>query len=344
MSEPDWLVSIVLPLYKSERYLRRTLDSVLAQTYRRWELIVVDDGSDDGGAGIGIVRAEDDPRIRTFERHNTGPCRSRNFGIARATGDLIAFIDHDDIWSPEKLEKHVAHLRRRPEVGISYGPSEMIDEAGEPLGLLQVPDKLSGVTYRDILCRNPIGNGSVPLIRREAMEAAKFDATYEDEEEPVYFDEEARHWEDVELWFRIAYQTDWLFEGIPDCLTQYRILPGGVAGNPEKKQHGFELGIERARRYAPDVIGELEGAVRAHHLRYLSRRLIHGGNGPKALRYALRALESHPALIREEPKRTLNTLGAAALLTVLPKPVFEPLKQLAIRLRRAEQDRAIGSS
>ena len=335
------LVSIVLPLYNAESFLQPTLDSVLAQTYPNWELLVIDDGSQDGG--LEVARRAADQRFRLFQRPNTGPCRSRNFGLARAQGDLVGFIDHDDIWYPEKLEKHVEHLARRPEVGVSYGPSEMIDAEGRPLGLLQMP-KLTDIDLWQIICRCPVGNGSVPILRREALEQTRFHATYDGEEEPVYFDHEARGWEDVELWFRIAYKTDWLFEGIPDCLTKYRILPEGVAGNPERKQQNFERGLERVRAYAPEFIAEHEGAIRAYHLRYLARRLIHAGRGRAACSYGHRALAAHPRLLMEEPARTLSTLGAAYLLTVLPEPVFEPIKRFAVRRTRARQDAQARSS
>lgn len=334
-------VSIILPLYNSKPYLKKTIDSVLAQTYDQWELVVVDDGSPDDS--VEIVQAIDDARIRVFRRENTGPCRSRNFGIAEATGAMIAFIDHDDIWHPQKLEKHLAHLERRPQVGVSYGPSEMIDTEGRPLGLLQVP-KLTDIDAREIICRCPVGNGSVPLIRREVLEQTKFYETIGGRDEPMYFDDQARGWEDVELWFRIAFKTDWLFEGIADCLTKYRIVPGGVAGNPEKKQRAFEKGLERARRYAPKFIADHEDAARAYHLRYLARRLIHAGDGQGARAYVNRALKAYPGLINEEFNRTVSTVGAAYMLSALPKPVFTRLKDLAIKQTRSRQDKRVRTS
>ncbi len=331
-------VSIVLPLYKSEPYLRPTLDSVFAQTYPHWELVVVNDGSPDNSAQI--VRDIGDDRIRVFDRENSGPCRSRNFGLTQITGDLVAFIDHDDLWRPQKLEKQVAHLAARPEVGVSYGPSEMIDADGQPLGLLQVP-KLTDIDAREIICRCPVGNGSVPLIRREVLEQTKFFADVDGQREAMFFDEGARGWEDVELWFRIAVTTPWKFEGIPDCLTQYRIVPDGVAGDPERKQRAFEAGLARARRYAPELVDEYGAAARAYHLRYLARRLIHAGDGRRAREYVNRALMSFPAVLTEEFARTASTLGAAYLMSALPKPVFSRLKDFAVKRTREHQDKQV---
>jgi glycosyltransferase involved in cell wall biosynthesis len=321
------LVSVITPLYNSERFICEALQSVLDQTHTNVELLVIDDGSPDDSANV--VEAMGDPRIQVFRQDNTGPCRARNSGIARAKGDFIAFIDHDDHWAPDKLEKHIAHLERNPLVGVSYGPSAFIDENGGRLGLYQVP-QLTDVTPGLILCRNPIGNGSAPLIRREVFEAVKFMVEHDGKQEPMYFDDECRGWEDVECWFRISVKTDWEFEGIADCLTYYRVNSEGLSADAEKKQRSFEQGLERARTYAPDIVARYEGAARAYHLRYLARRLVTSRDGRGAVSFAHRALRSHPRLLVEEPKRTLITLGAAYALLSLPRPIYERLESAAI--------------
>jgi glycosyltransferase involved in cell wall biosynthesis len=335
------LVSIILPLYKSERYIRETLASVRAQTYPHWELVIVDDGSPDRSGDI--CRELGDERIRVYTRKNTGSCRARNFGIAEARGDFIGFIDHDDLWLPTKLERHVEHLDRRPTVGVSYGPSAFIDPEGRPLGLFQVP-KLTDLTPRDVITHCPIGNGSVPLLRRVVLEEVKFSEARDGAPEPMYFDDGAVGWEDVELWFRIAYKTRWLLEGIPDCLTLYRVVQDGIAGNPEKKQLGFERGLERVRGYAPDFVEQHGGAARAYHLRYLARRLIHAGNGEASRRFIRRALESFPGILLEEPARTLVTVGGAYALGVLPRPVYQWVQARAIERTARHQSKQVKSS
>jgi len=331
-------VSIILPLYKSERYIHETVESVLAQTHLHWELIVVDDGSPDKSGDI--CRSFKDSRIKVFTRENTGPCRSRNFGIAQVTGDFIGFIDHDDIWLPEKLKKHLEHLNRRPEVGVSYGPSEFIDVNGDSLGLYQVP-KLTGIDPREILCRDPIGNGSVPIIRRELFEATKFEVERDGRREVMYFDDEAARWEDVELWVRMATQTDWLFEGIPECLTLYRIVPDSIAGTPDTKQAAFENGLERMRRYAPELVEQHGAAARAYHLRYLARRLIEAGNGVGAVCYINQALKCFLGIFLEDPRRTLITLSAAYALFLLPRLIYKPMKYTAVALLGRQQKRQL---
>lgn len=336
------LVSIIVPLYKSEAFILETLHSVLAQTYTAFELVVIDDASPDRSAEV--VRQVGDPRIRLFSpRRHAGACRARNFGISQARGELLAFIDHDDKWLPEKLEQHVAHLSRSPEVGVSYGPSAFIDGAGNRLGLYQLP-KLRGVAARDILCRNPIGNGSVPLLRRDVVESVKFTTTCDGQLEDVYFDDEAAGWEDVELWFRIAFKTHWRFEGIARCLTLYRLAPGGISGDAEQKHAGFERGLERARRYAPQFIAEHEHAARAYHLRYLARRLVAARDGGAAVRFAHRAVTSYPSLLAEDPARTVATLAAAYALRALPSTLYERVEELGKRTLGKHQRRTVSEA
>ena len=104
------LVSIVVPLYNKAPYVLRTLKSIVQQTFSDFEVIVVDDGSTDGGAGI--VRSLSDPRVRVVVQENMGPGAARNRGIQEARGDLIAFLDADDEWLPEYLEEGVRLLEQ----------------------------------------------------------------------------------------------------------------------------------------------------------------------------------------------------------------------------------------
>ena len=116
------LVSIITPLYNSEKYIEDTIRSVLVQTYARWEMIITDDGSTDGGFAKAQALALEDPRIivQKLER-NGGSAKARNAGLKRARGQYIAFLDADDLYRPDFLEKQVAFLRvKGPFVFASY--------------------------------------------------------------------------------------------------------------------------------------------------------------------------------------------------------------------------------
>src|SRR5215471_9275789 len=109
------LISCVVPVFNGERYLSETLDSILAQTYRPLEIVVVDDGSTDRTADV-VASYHDE--VHYFKQANTGVPAARNLGISRAAGAFIAFLDADDLWHPEKLERQMACFKARPELEI----------------------------------------------------------------------------------------------------------------------------------------------------------------------------------------------------------------------------------
>src|SRR2546430_1228645 len=116
-SMPEPLVSVILPVYNREKSVARAVESVLAQTYRPLELIVVDDGSTDGTRG---VLEQFGGRIALLRQPNAGAYSARNLGLRHARGELVAFIDSDDIWLPHRLSAQVP-LMRRPDVGLVFG-------------------------------------------------------------------------------------------------------------------------------------------------------------------------------------------------------------------------------
>lgn len=125
-------VSIILPTYNRASYIIDTIESVRAQTYRHWELIVVDDGSDDATGEL-ISHLHDD-RIRVYALEHLGRGTSlKNIGLANAAGDLIAFIDSDDLWSPSKIDKQVRALEDYPDAGFSLTGGYTFRRAGEPI-------------------------------------------------------------------------------------------------------------------------------------------------------------------------------------------------------------------
>jgi glycosyltransferase involved in cell wall biosynthesis len=122
------LVSVVIPVFNGERFLAAAIQSVLDQTYRPVEVIVVDDGSTDESAAI----ARSFPGVRVIEQENSGPGTARNRAIAAADGELLAFLDADDLMPAAKLERQVGHLREHPGVGCVLGRQEIFTEGGAP--------------------------------------------------------------------------------------------------------------------------------------------------------------------------------------------------------------------
>jgi glycosyltransferase involved in cell wall biosynthesis len=323
------LVSVVIPLYNSAATVAATLESVLQQTYRNLEIIVVDDGSTD--EGVEICRRCRDPRLRIVQQRNRGLAGARNTGIRHARGAIVAFVDSDDLWMPEKIARHVEHLSRHPEVGVSFSRSALIDRDGQPLGLLQTP-RLRGITAPLILCRNPISNGSCVVLRREVLDGIRFRDTLYGEPEDYWFDDSFRQSEDIECWLRIAVQTDFAIEGIPQALTLYRVNSGGLSADIEKQYASWCRVLDKAAGYAPGLIARHGRRARAYQLRYLARRAIRERQPRLGLRLMARALRTSPRILLEEPARTLITLLAAGLGCLLPSGCYEWLERRMMNL------------
>lgn len=162
------LVSVVMPAYNAERFIRQAIDSVLNQTYPDVELIVVDDGSTDGTAAVALSYGD---RLRYVRQENARQAAARNLGLSLAAGDLIAFLDADDAWLPEKLEKQVALWESRPELGLVGCSTRLIDEQGRALRDCRA--NLRGGCLRKILLREyeGAGVGSTALVPRGVFDA-----------------------------------------------------------------------------------------------------------------------------------------------------------------------------
>lgn len=186
-SRPDGLVSVITIFLDEERFLAEAVESVLAQTYPHWELLLCDDGSTDRSSELARDYARRHPgRIRYLEHpghENRGMSATRNLGLAHARGELIAFIDGDDVWLPEKLARQVDILDRYPRAAMVYGPSllwhgwtgDPADATRDVLRELGVrPDRVyAGPT---LLARTLRGLGEPPstcgaLIRRDALDS-----------------------------------------------------------------------------------------------------------------------------------------------------------------------------
>ena len=332
-------VSVVIPTYKAEKFVADTIKSVLAQTYSDFEIIVVDDGSPD--KSVEVCQQFDDPRIRIIRQPNRGLPGARNTGIRNAVGDYIALLDADDLWHPQKLEKHVQHLDSSPEVGISFSYSAFIDETGSETGNYQTPKKLENITPDYILCRNPIGNGSTAVIRRRVFDDISYEDSLHGIKEAFFFDERLRHQSadatDVECWLRVSLCTGWELEGIPTVLTFYRINSGGLSANVLMQLEALERVIEKARLIAPNVIEQCENRAKAYHLRYTARRAVTLRDGKMAMEMLHRSLASDWHILLEEPRRTSLTIGAVYLLRFLPSSFYVKMEKLALNLSRIRQ-------
>lgn len=300
-------VSVIMPVYNVEAFVGEAIDSVLAQAYSDFELIIVDDGGTDDS--MAICRSYEDPRIRIVSQSNRGLAGARNTGIAEAKGEYIGLLDSDDRWLPEKLALHVIHLDNNPAIGVSYSPSRFIDMAGRPMRLRQRP-KLDGVTAAEIFCRNPVGNGSAPVLRRSALDTVAF----RHREEPArmcWFDETLRQSEDIEMWLRLAVAGGVRFAGIAPVLTEYRVGSGGLSSQVVRQYQTWESVVRRLQVYAPAFVADHVDRARAYQLRYLARRAVQLGDAGMAVTLLREAAASSLKPLLEEPIKSLVTVIAA---------------------------------
>ena len=198
------LVSIITPSYNSSPFISNTLKSVASQSFDNWEMIIVDDYSSDNSAEVIQQYASQDPRIKFIQlEKNSGAAVARNTAIEASTGRFIAFLDSDDLWHPEKLEKQINFMLEN-EVAFSYTAYEKIDENGVPFQTMPVPKKIN---YNNLLKTNVIG-----------CLTAVYDTKYLGK---IYMPTNTKR-EDFAAWLSILKKTDCAY-GMPDVLAQYRV-------------------------------------------------------------------------------------------------------------------------
>ena len=221
-------VSIIVPTYNRAHLVTQTIDSILAQTVKDFELIVVDNESTDNTEEV--IKSYTDRRIRYFRHQNNGLVAvNRNYGISEANGEYIAFCDDDDLWMPEKLERQIRLLDLNKELGLVYSDSYIMDENGnlERHSLRSSSRLLRGNVFDKLFQSNFIPMLTV-IIRREVLsKVGGFDPKYVIAQ-------------DYDLWLRIAerYPIDF----IEEPLAKYRIHGGGVSRDRELAiNEGFQL-------------------------------------------------------------------------------------------------------
>ncbi len=216
MSKNEALVSIVMPAYNCEKYVVEAINSILAQTYRNWELLVLDDGSKDNTLRIIEEFSQNDSRIKALPNgKNMGVSATRNRGIELASGEWIAFLDSDDMWEPEKLEKQFEIVDKEAAEFLFTG-SSYINEEGEPYkGIFEVPEK---ITYKKLRNQNVISCSSV-LVKKKYFEHIKME-------------KDEMH-EDYAVWLRIL-KLGVTAYGVNEPLLIYRISRNSKSGNKIK--------------------------------------------------------------------------------------------------------------
>jgi len=260
-------ISIIIPAYNAAATLSATLQSVFQQTWTDFEVIVVDDGSDD--ATLAIARQFTDPRLKIIAQANCGAAASRNRGFAESTGEYIAFLDADDLWSPDKLAAQLRALKENPAAAVAYSWTDWIDEHGERLRRGGY-HHFSGDVRGPLLTVNLLENGSNPLIRREAIAAIGG------------FDPALRASQDWDFYLRLA--AHYSFVNVPQVHVFYRVLPGSISANLERLEATSRLAIARALDIFPAEFQSFQAASLSNLYIYLTFRALAAATSRERLR------------------------------------------------------------
>ncbi|NEQ65644.1 MAG: glycosyltransferase [Symploca sp. SIO2D2] len=287
------LISVILPVYNGEQTIRETIRSVLNQTCQDFELIIINDGSEDGT--LEIIEPIQDPRIKVLSYSNAGPNPSRNRGLVEAKGEYIAFIDADDLWTSDKLASQLQALQAHPQAAVAYSWTDYIDASGQFLRRGSHMS-LTGDVLRHLLLMNFLESGSNPLIRQEALATVGG------------FDESLTHGEEWDMWLRLAAQ--YQFVAVPSPQVFYRVYGHSSSTKIAQLEVGCLQVINKAFSQAPESLQYLKGFSQGNLYKYLISKAL---AEPLERRRSLIAARFLGQAVRHDP----SLLQAPVLLKVL---------------------------
>jgi len=210
------IASIITPSYNSSKYIIDTINSVKNQTFQEWEMIIVDDCSKDNSREIIQEEANKDNRIKLMKlKQNSGAAVARNTAIKNASGKYIAFLDSDDIWHPEKLEKQIKFMEEN-DYAFTYTKYQLMDQDGKLLDrTIDIPNEID---YHGLLKNTIIGCLTVVINKEKTGEFSM---------------PEIRTRQDFALWLKIL-KRGYKAHGLPEVLANYRLVPNSISSNKVK--------------------------------------------------------------------------------------------------------------
>ena len=218
MATQEPLISIITPTFNRELTITQAVESVLAQSYPHWELIIIDDGSRDSTREK-LVSYLDDRRIQYHFQENQGQSLARNLALQYAQGELICFLDSDDLWVPDKLERQVALMEAHPEVDVLHSDEIMIDEQGRELSRKNMR-RYSGRIARQMLVDNSVSINTV-MARRECFDTmGGFSGRYGVAD-------------DYDIWLRFSARFTFLY--VPEYWGYYRVMADQISSDKQRR-------------------------------------------------------------------------------------------------------------
>jgi len=306
-------VSVVLTAYNSAPFVAEAMESVLRQTFRDFEVIAVDDGSQDGTGEI--LDRHVDPRLHVVHQDNGGPAASLNTGLRLARGRYIALLDGDDCWHPDKLRNHLAYLNANPDADLTFDWSNWIDSHSRETGLHSAWRR-GRFSFRALLEDFVIGNTSSVVFRRSALDAAGM------------CDSQFRRYYDADLFLRIALLREGNVHALPRPLTYYRRHGAQMSRDWTVMRQEWYALLEKFRSIAPSETAEASPRGSSNMTRYFAVLAYECGDFSEAASILAGSFRAAPALYLTDRRNwTLTAAAAAGLL--LPSAVHCWLERLA---------------
>lgn len=308
-----------MPVHNAGPYLRPAVDSVLAQTFHNFELLVTDDGSRDGC--LDSLSGISDERLHISRQEARGAPAALNAALSRARGNLIAFLDHDDLWRPEKLAHHVEFLGSRSDFDLTFDWSRMIDGKGADLGMSSSPWEGS-ISFEQLVMDFVIGNTSAIVVRQSALREAGL------------FNEQLSRAYDVDMCWRIAALRPRNCCSVSRQLTFYRRHDGQMSRDWRELQREWHELLALLPRYAGVAVAPILPVADSNMTRYLAALACEQGDRGGALRLALSAFRRAPRHATLDARNWM-VLAAAAANALLPRALFEKVMEWGMpRFRR----------
>lgn len=285
--------SVVIPTYNRPELLRNSINSVLSQTYPDFEIIVIDDCSSDNTPGV--LKAFRDERLKVIRNSsNKGIAAVRNIGVTSSQGKYIAFLDDDDEWLPDKLEKQVRIMEDGPEsLGCVYSGCLTMGLNGSEVVSTSIP-RYRNKVLNELLLENFITT-STTLLKKSCIEKAGL------------FDEDIPYGEDYDMWIRIA--GDFEFDFAPEPLTKYRIHPNSITKNYAKVINGTRKILSKHR----SLFAQNKRAY-SNHLLLLGVLYCYSGKTGEGIKTFSRAIQTYPFDARLYYNLALALLGTETFI------------------------------
>jgi len=276
-------VSVIIPTFNHAEFIASAVESCLAQTLSPWEVIVIDDGSEDG---TNEVLSQFGSRIRYIRQERAGVSAARNRGIEESGGEFIAFLDADDIWAPERLERQIEEFKKDSLIGLVHsGLSSFNSETGEQLS--EITEGLSGWIADDLLLwKDPsiAAPGSIMTKRSVIMETGGFDP-------------EIKVGEDWDFCYRIARKYKVAFVPLP--LLKYRIHNSSAHRNIDEMAKGMGRFYEKAFALGDARLCGMKRQALSRYHSVIAGSYYHAGDYSKALRHCISGVLERPLVIVE---------------------------------------------